>query len=227
MRKILVKRFVVKEFQAAEALKALRTNLLFSGASVQAIALTSYGMSEGKSAIAFQLAAFMAQAGKRVLLLDTDLRMSCLEKRLQIDGKVKGLSHYLSGMANADELLCETDIPGMYIMFAGKRVPNAMELLGEESFKKLVTALKKTFDYVIVDTSPMGQVVDCAVIAPVLDGVALLVDSTNNSYKCIRRVKQQLEKSGARILGVVLNKVETKQKRSYYKGYGPQEADWA
>lgn len=226
MRKILVKRFVVKEFQAAEALRALRTNLLFSGASVQTIALTSYGVSEGKSAIAFQLAAFMAQSGKRVLLLDTDLRMSCLEKRLQIDGKVKGLSHYLSGLANADELLCETDVPGMYIMFAGKRVPNAMELLGEESFKKLVTALKKTFDYVIVDTSPMGHVIDCAVIAPVLDGVALLVDTTNNSCKNARRMQQQLEKSGARILGVVLNKVEAKQKRSYYKGYGNQDGDW-
>lgn len=226
MRKITVKRFVLKEFRAAEALKALRTNLLFSGSSVQTIALTSYNMSEGKSAISFQLAAFMAHSGKRVLLLDTDLRMSCLEKRLQVDGKVKGLSHYLSGMANADELLCETDIPGLYVMFAGKRVPNAMELLGEDSFKKLVTALKKTFDYVIVDTSPMGQVVDCAVIAPVLDGVAILVDSTNNSYKNIRKIKQQLEKSGARILGVVLNKVETKHKNGYYKGYGPTEREW-
>ena len=227
MRKISVKRFVAKEFQAAEALKALRTNLLFSGASVQTIALTSYNMSEGKSAIAFQLAAYMAHAGKRVLLLDTDLRMSCLDKRLHVEGRVKGLSHYLSGMANADELLCETDIPGLYIMFAGKRVPNAMELLGEESFKKLVTALKQTFDYVIVDTSPMGQVVDCAVIAPVLDGVAILVDSTNNSYKRINKIKQQLEKSGAKILGVILNKVDTNLKRTYYKGYGPQEQEWS
>lgn len=225
MKKILVKQFVAKEFRVAEALKALRTNILFSGASVRAIALTSYDMSEGKSAISFQLAAFIAKAGKRVLLLDTDMRMSCMEKRLQVNGKVKGLSHYLSGMANADELLCETDIPGMYIMFAGKRVPNAMELLGEESFNRLIAALKKTFDYVIVDTSPMGQVVDCAVIAPILDGVVLLVDSAHNSYKDTRKMQQQLEKSGGRVLGVILNKVETNDKRKYYKGYGPQEDD--
>lgn len=223
MRRVLVKRFVVKEFQVSEALKTLRTNLLFSGASVQTIALTSYGVSEGKSALTFQLAAFMAQSGKRVLLLDTDLRMSCLEKRLQIDGKIKGLSHYLSGMANVDELLCETDIPGMYIMFAGKRVANAMELLGDSSFSKLVAALKKTFDYVIVDTPPMGQVVDCAVIAPVLDGVVMVVDTTNNSYKNERRVQRQLGKSDTKILGVVLNKVESSQKRAYYKEYGPHQ----
>ena len=221
MEKIAVSRFVTKEFQAAEALKTLRTNLLFSGANIRAVALTSYSASEGKSTIAFQLAASMAQTGKRVLLVDADLRKSVMASRLRVRGRVDGLSHFLSGMSNANELICETDIPGMYMMFAGARVPNAAELLGNESFVKLIPALKETFDYVIVDAAPLGQVIDAAVIAPVMDGMVMVVDVTHNSYKLERRMKQQLEKSGAKILGVVLNRVDFQDKDGYYgKAYG-------
>lgn len=221
MEKIAVGRFVTKEFQAAEALKTLRTNLMFSGAEVKTVALTSFSAAEGKTIISFQLAASLAQAGKRVLLMDADLRKSVMASRLRVMGKINGLSHYLSGMANANEILHETDVPGLYLMFAGARVPNAAELLGHPSFVKLITALKTTFDYVIVDTAPVGQVIDCAIMAPVMDGVLMVVDTTNNSYKLERRMKQQLEKSGAKILGVILNRVDFKDKGGYYgKAYG-------
>lgn len=221
MEKIAISRFVTKEFQAAEALKTLRTNLMFSGADVKAVALTSFSAAEGKSTISFQLAASLAQAGKQVLLVDADLRKSVMASRLRVRGKVEGLSHFLSGMANANELLNETDIPGLYIMFAGARVPNAAELLGHPSFGKLVDALKNTFDYVIVDAAPVGQVIDCAVMAPALDGVIMVIDTTHNSYKLERRMKQQLEKSGAKILGVILNRVDFTDKGGYYgKAYG-------
>lgn len=216
MEKIAIKRFIIKDFQATEAIKILRTNLLFSGADVKAVALTSFLAAEGKSTISFQLAASLAQAGKRVLLLDADLKKSNLVRRLQIKTRVEGLSHYLSGMASVDDILCETDLPGMYIMFAGTFVPNSAELLGSPGFGQLIGALKDVFDYVIVDSAPLGQVVDCAVIAPCLDGVLMVVDTTNNSYKMERRVKAQLEKSGARILGVVLNRVDIKDRSSYY-----------
>lgn len=221
MEKIAVSRFITKEFQASEAMKTLRTNLMFSGADVKAVALTSFSASEGKSTISFQLAASMAQAGKRVLLMDADLRKSVLASRLRVRGKVDGLSHFLSGMANANELLNETDVPGLYIMFAGARVPNAAELLGHDSFAKLISALKGAFDYVIVDAAPLGQVIDCAVMSPALDGVLMVVDVTHNSYKLERRMKQQLEKSGGKILGVVLNRVDFEDKSGYYgKAYG-------
>lgn len=221
MERIAISRFVTKEFQAAEALKTLRTNLLFSGADTKAVALTSFSASEGKSTISFQLAASLAQAGKRVLLVDADLRKSVLASRLRVRGKVEGLSHFLSGMANANEILNETDVPGLYIMFAGARVPNAAELLGHPSFGKLIGALKNTFDYVIVDAAPVGQVIDCAVMAPALDGVMMVIDTTHNSYKLERRMKQQLEKSGAKILGVILNRVDFDDKGGYYgKAYG-------
>ena len=221
MEKISVKRFISKEFQSAEAMKTLRTNLMFSGASVRAVGLTSYSAAEGKSTISFQLAASLAQAGKRVLLLDADLRKSVLQSRLKVRGKIEGLSHYLSGMANVNELLHETDVPGLYIMFAGVRVPNAAELLGNDGFKRLIPALKEAFDYVIVDAAPLGQVIDCAVMAPELDGTVMVIDATHNSYKLERRIQNQLEKSGGKILGVVLNRVDFKDKNGYYgKIYG-------
>lgn len=221
MDNISVKRFLVQDFQASEAIKTLRTNILFSGASVKAIALTSFSASEGKSTITFQLAASMAQAGKRVLLLDADLRKSALQSRLRVRAHVDGLSHYLSGLANVNELLRETDLPGLYIMFAGTLVPNSAELLGSESFARLIPALKEVFDYIIVDAAPLGQVVDCAVMAPVLDGIVMVVDTTHNSYKLERRILSQLEKSGGKILGVVLNRVDFKDKSGYYgKAYG-------
>lgn len=221
MERIEVKRFLTKDFHSAESIKTLRTNLLFSGENVRAVALTSFNANEGKSTISFQLAASLAQAGKRVLLLDTDLRKSVLANRLRVKGKVEGLSHYLSGMANAGDLIYETDIPEFYVMLAGVRVPNSAEILGSERFKRLIPALKDTFDYIIVDAPPLGQVIDCAIMAPELDGVLMVIDVTQNSYKLERRIKQQLEKSGGKILGVVLNRVDFKDKAGYYgKAYG-------
>ena len=176
---------------------------MFYGDDVKAVALTSFSASEGKSTISFQLAASLAHAGKRVLLMDTDLRKSVLPSRLRVRGKVEGLTHYLSGAANASDLLYETDIKDLYIMFAGSRVPNAAEALGSNRFKKLMPALRDTFDYIIVDA------------------VLMVIDSTNNSYKWVRRIKSQLERSGAKILGVILNRVDFKDKGGYYgKAYG-------
>lgn len=219
MDKINVSRLIPKDFRASEALKTLRTNLIFSGPSVRAVGITSYGAAEGKSTISFQLAVSFAQAGKRVLLVDADLRRSVLANRLQVKAKPSGLSHYLTGQANAGELLCETDMPGMYIMFAGTRVPNSTELLGSENFAKLIPALKDAFDYIIVDTAPLGQVIDCAVMAPYLDGVAMVIDTTSNSYKLERKIKGQIEKSGGKVLGVILNQVDFALQRGYYGRY--------
>lgn len=221
MEIIEVSRFVAKSFQTAEALKTLRTNVMFSGPNVKSIALTSYAASEGKSTVSFQLAASMAQAGKRVLLMEADLRKGILAARLKLRGGVKGLSHYLSGMLPFKELLYETDIKGLFIAFSGPRVPNAAELLGGASFGTLLEALEDLFDYVIVDAPPLGQVIDCAVMAPKLDGILLVVDSNHNSYKLTRRIKAQLDKSGGKVLGVVLNNVNFNDKHGYYgKAYG-------
>ncbi len=221
MEMIPVKRFVAKEFKTAEAIKAMRTNLLFAGEGIRVVGLTSFSAAEGKTSLSFQLAASLAQTGKRVLLLDTDLRKSVLSSRLHVKTKVNGLSHYLSGMANVSELLCETDVNGLYIMFAGIRVATPAEVLGSNQFQKLIPALRDAFDYVIVDTPPLGQVVDCAVVAAALDGMLMVIDVTHNSYKLERRMRNQIEKAGGKVLGVVLNRVDFNDRGSYYgKAHG-------
>lgn len=218
MEKIVVSSFIPKENRVNEALKTLRTNLMFSGPNVRVIGFTSFGPGEGKTTLSLQTAIAFAQLGKRVLLVDADLRKSVLAGQLRIRNKTDGLSHYLSGLSNVRDLLQETDIPGLYIMLAGMRVPNSTELLGSDNFARLIPALKDAFDYVIVDTAPVGQVIDCALMAPHLDGVTLVIDATRNSYKLERKVKSQLERSGGKILGVILNQVDTNQDYGRYYG---------
>ena len=219
MERIEVKHLLAKNFQTAESMKTLRTNLQFSAESVKAVALTSFGASEGKSTISFQLAASLAELGKRVLLMDADLRKSTLASRLKVRGNALGMSHVLTGQATLNETMLETDLPGLFVVLAGQRVPNSSELLGSKSFQKMLLALRNVFDYIIVDAAPLGQVIDCAVMAPELDGVVMVIDATNNSYKDELRVKNQLERSGGKILGVVLNQVDTSLERGYYGKY--------
>lgn len=220
MEKIIASRYLAKDFLTLEAIKTLRANLMFSGEEIQAVALTSFRPDEGKTTISLHLAASLAQAGKRVLLLDADLRKSSLANRLHMREKPQGLAHYLSGEANVSDLLYRTDIPGLFIIFAGARIPNAAEALGGKNFKKLIPALKESFDYIIVDAAPVGQVIDCAIIAPELDGVLMVIDATKNSYKLQRQVKNRLSKSGARVLGVILNRVD-------YSGYYGKAYDYS
>lgn len=225
---INVKKLIANDFQTAEAIKTIRTNLFFCGPAVKAIALTSVGIGEGKSTMAFQIAASMAQTGKKVLLLDADLRGSVLVNRFGIHRKLDGLSHCLSGQVNANDILHPTDVPGLYIIFAGARVINPSEVLNSGAFKSFVAGAKKSFDYIILDTPPLGQVIDCAVIAPSVDGVVMVIDSTNNNYKLEQKIKVQLKKTGVKVLGAILNKVNLKEMngyygKSYYGHYGSKD----
>lgn len=223
MEKIAVKKLIARSFQTAEAMKALRTNLQFSAENVSVVALTSVNASEGKSTIAFQLAASLAESGKRVLLMDADLRKNTLASRLRISGNAGGLSHCLTGILPVNDAILETDQPGLYVLLAGAKVPNSAELLGGRNFKRMIEGFRNIFDYVIVDVAPLGQVIDCAVIAAQMDGVVMVVDTTANSYKLERRVKAQLEKAGGKVLGVVLNRVDDGGRKGYYGntyGYG-------
>lgn len=231
---INVTKLIANDFQTAEAIKTIRTNLIFCGSGIQAIALTSFHMGEGKSTMAFQLAASMAQIGKKVLLLDTDMRGSVLANRFGTHKKLEGLSHYLSGQVNVNDILHPTDEPGLYIIFAGTRVINPSELLNNRRFKSLIANARELFDYIILDTPPLGQVIDCAVIAPLIDGVVMVIDSRNNNYKLEQKIKAQLEKTGGKILGVILNKVNLKEMSGYYGksyygrygyGYGKDKPD--
>lgn len=218
---VAIKDKVITEFDVAESIKTLRTNVIFSGTDVKVIGLTSCFPSDGKTTMSFNLAASLAQSGKRVALIDADLRRSVLMKYAANHPQIVGLGHYLSGMCTLEELLFKTDVPNLLVAFAGARVPNPAELLGSQRMSSLIEALRNQLDYVIIDTPPLGSVIDCAIMRPFIDGYIIVVNAQNNSYKTVRRIKAQLEKANGKILGVVLNKVNYSEQHYYYgKGYG-------
>ena len=203
-----------------EAYKRLRTNIQFCGNDVKVIALTSTVSNEGKSSVSFNLAASIAELGKKVIFLDTDLRKSVLVGRYKINKAVKGLTHYLSGVNQFDEVVYATNVDNLHVVFSGPVPPNPAELLGNKYFKGLLAQLRKTYDYVIIDTPPIGSVIDAAIVAQECDGVVLVVSAGEISYKAVQRSKAQMEKSDCRLLGVVLNKVPMGKSGYYGKYYG-------
>jgi len=204
-----------------EAIKTLRTNLQFSGKNNKVILLTSAHSDEGKSDISFNLAVELGKAGKKVLLIDADIRKSVYKSRYDIKEETQGLSQYLSGQVEQiDQVVYKTNYDNLYMILAGPYAPNPTEMLGDEQFGKLLKAARQVFEYVIVDTPPVGTVVDAAVIAQYCDGALIVIESDSTSHRICQRVKGQLERSGCKILGAVLNKVNPKGRNSYYTGYG-------
>lgn len=215
------------DYKTNEAYKTLRTNLAFCGDNFKVISFTSCTPNEGKSSVTFNLSVSLAEAGKKVLMIDADMRKSVLVGRYKIGGVEKGLAHYLTGQNTFDEVCMQTDIEGMDIILSGKFVPNPAELLGSENFEKLISECREKYDYVIVDTPPLGSVIDSAVVAKSVDGAVIVIEADAINYHFVQNIKKQLEKSGVKILGTVLNKVPVKTgkygygKYSYYKyGYG-------
>ena len=203
-----------------EAIKTLRTNLQFSGKNNKVILLTSAHSNEGKSDISFNLAVELGKAGKKVLLIDADIRNSDYKSRYDIKEETQGLSQYLSGQVEQiDQVVCKTNYENLYMILAGPYAPNPIEMLGDEQFGQLLKAARQVFEYVIVDTPPLGTVVDAAVIAQFCDGALLVIQSDATSYRTCQKVKAQLERSGCKILGAVLNRESTSGRNSYYSKY--------
>lgn len=207
------------DYSVNESYKSLRTNLLFCGEEKHVIAITSCTPNEGKSTVSLNLALSLADSGKKVLLIDADLRKSVLVGRTEVEEEVKGLSHLLSHQETIENVIYTTNIPRFHIVYAGIVPPNPAELLGGEYFKRVLSAIKKVYDYVIIDTPPLGSVIDGAVIADECDGAILVMESGAVSYRFAQEVKEQLAKSDCPILGVILNKVDT-NKQGYYGKYG-------
>ena len=203
------------DFRSNEAYKTLRTNISFCGEDVKVIAFTSSTPNEGKSVVSLRLAEAFGEDNKKVLFIDADIRKSVLISRYGADQETRGMSHYLTGKASIEEVICETSIKNVDMIFTGPAAPNPSELLGNKKFERLISEVRQAYDYVILDCPPIGSVIDAAIVAKQCDGVIIVVESDNVSYKMVQKVKSQLEKSGCRILGAVLNKVEVGG-----KGYG-------
>lgn len=210
-----------------EAIKTLRTNIQFCGSHIKVIMLESAFPNEGKSSMSFSLASSLAQIGKKVLLIDADIRKSVMVSRYQLDKEVNGLSQFLSGQKNKEEILYETNLNNLSIVFSGPYSPNPAELLEEPMFSLLIQAARAEYDYIIIDTPPMMNLIDGAIIANHCDGAVLVIESGKVSYRVEQKIKKQLEKSGCRILGVILNNVNIESSRYYgkYKMYGKYESE--
>lgn len=208
-----------------EAYKSFRTNLLFCGEDKKVIALTSCTPGEGKSYVSLNLSMSLSEAGYKVLLLEADLRKPVLIGRVHTRGKVRGISYYLVGQAKLEEVICMTNIQNLNIIFAGRIPPNPTELLGGENFRKMIAQLRSQYDYIIIDTPPLGSVIDCSVISKCCDGTILVIEAGAISYRFAREVKEQLEKSQSPVLGVVLNKIDMSSQRFYgkYRTYSKYE----
>lgn len=208
-----------KSYFTREAFNTLRTNVLFSGRDVKVILITSCVAHEGKSTVSFETALSLAEAGKKVLLIDADLRKSVYANRYTKERGLSGLSQYLSGQVEADQVVLETQVPNFDIVFSGPFPPNPTELVGTEAFRELLEMNRDRYDYIIVDAPPLGLVIDAAVMAAVCDGAILVIDAGAVKYRVAQRVTEQLRKSGCRILGAVLNQTNRKKGRGSHKKY--------
>ncbi|MCR4584352.1 MAG: CpsD/CapB family tyrosine-protein kinase [Lachnospiraceae bacterium] len=202
-----------------EAIKNLRTSILFSGVNTKIILMTSSFPNEGKSDVSFQLSRELGNISKKVLYLDADIRKSTLVSRYSVEGKIKGLSHYLSGQAPMDEVIYGTNYENMDIIFAGSLVPNPTELLETELMKEMLEKLREEYDYIIVDTPPLASMSDALIVGKWCDGSIIVIESGRVSYRIVQRVKQKLTDSGCKVLGAVLNKIDTTDYH-YYGYYG-------
>lgn len=212
------------DYAGAESMNTICTNLLFSGRDLRKIVITSSGQSEGKSWMSMHLATNLAQRGRTVVLVDADLRRSFLVKRykMETEGELVGLAHFLSGQREVDDVVYQTDLPGVYILPAGCDVTNPISLIDTPYFVDLLNDLAAHFDFVLVDAPPIGMVVDAADIASSCDGSVLVLEYNKTRLREVAECKRQMEQSGTPVLGCIINKVDfdtISAKKYYNKSY--------
>lgn len=225
MNTIEMTRFKPLSYACTEAINSLCTNLTFAGSDKKVIMITSAQPHEGKSFISMNLLRTYASLGKRVVLVDADLRRSQLISRygLQVGGvQHMGLSHYLAGMCSMEEILYQTNLQNAYMVPLTREVSNSLSLLNNNRMGKLLSFLRERFDYVIVDAPPVGVIIDAVEIAKHCDGVIVAVKYNSVSRRELNETKRRIELTGCPILGVVLNSVSFEMlssKRYYHKSY--------
>ena len=213
----LVKSKVNFAKQTEEYYNAIRTNIQFSGTQMKVIAISSVEAGEGKSTTSVNLAISFASVGLRTLLIDADTRNSVLSGTFKSNEPYKGLSNFLSG----NETICQTDISGLDVIASGPVPPNPTSLLQNDNFRHLMEVARSRYDYVIIDTPPIGLVIDAVIIAHQADASLLVTAAGKIKRRFVAKAVEQLEQSGSQFLGVVLNKVDmTVDKYGSYGSYG-------
>lgn len=201
----------------AEQFRSIRTSLLFSidDGNRRALAVTSPLPQDGKTATACNLAASLAQAGKRVVIVDSDLRKPRLHRVFRTKN-LNGLSKYLVAGLAWDDLLRATAIPGLFLVNAGAQMSDPLELLGSEKLATLVAQLKKDFDFVLVDTPPVLAVSDALVVGSRLDGALMVVRRGQTPREALRRAQEKLDAHRIKTLGAIINAVRMRELDEYH-----------
>jgi polysaccharide biosynthesis transport protein len=210
----------------AESFRQLRTNLQFlevadegsagRSAASAVIAVTSSLAAEGKSTTATNLAVALAETGARVLLVDADLRRPSIATALGIEGSA-GLTTVLSGRADVEDVVQEWGTHGLDVLASGVVPPNPAELLGSPAMHRLLQQLRRTYDYVVVDTAPLLPVTDAAVLSRMVDGTIVVADAGRVRRGQVAQALATLGQVSGRVLGVVLNRVRRDESSYEYR----------
>lgn len=223
MKSLTINNFSELPFDVAEAVNQLRVNLSFTDANIKKIVVTSSIPNEGKSFLALCLWRAMAQTGKKVLFVDCDLRLSEIKDiyDIQTSDAFFGIAHVLSGQCAVQDVMYKTNIPNAYMIPSANAVSNPATLLESDHFREVLDQVADVFDYVIIDTPPIGTVADALTIGKVADGNILVVRSGFTKKVLVRDTIERLKVTNQPLLGIVLNRVDVSRNSSYYyKGYG-------
>ena len=178
--------------KAEEHYNALRTNIQLSGDNLKVLAISSVKPGEGKSTTSTNIAWAFARAGYKTLLVDADIRNSVMSGVFKSREKITGLTDFLAGTTDLSNGLCDTNIDNLFVIQAGPISPNPTALLQSENFHTMIDTLRKYFDYVIVDTAPIGMVIDAAIITQKCDASILVTAAGETKRRDILKAKEQL-----------------------------------
>lgn len=203
-----------------EALRTVRTNVLFASADTgpRSVLVTSTAPGEGKTTVASNLAVALAQAGRRTLLIDGDMRRPAVHEMFGIDAE-PGLSNLIVGDAKPSQVVRNTSIPSLWILPAGVIAPNPAELLGAPVLTKFLRSLSTYFDWVVIDSPPVQAVADASILAHATSGVVFVVGAEMISRRAAQAAVEQLESARAKFVGAVLNRVDLDRNAYYYSRY--------
>lgn len=204
----------------AEAYRDLRTNLQFMTLEEEkrSVLVTSSIPGEGKTSSAINLAHVLAQTGGRVLLIDADLRRPSIADYLGLEASA-GLTTVLIGEVDLEDVIYPLETEGLEVLTSGMIPPNPSELLGSTRMEQLLSAATATYDYLVVDTSPLLAVTDAAVLSSLVGGTVVVAQSDRVTKQQLGQSLEKLDAVGARLLGVVLNRVHKGKRQNYYYSY--------
>ena len=208
----------------AEAYRGIRTSIEFSNLDkdLQVITVTSSMQNEGKSTVLANLAVSFANLDKKVLIMEGDLRNPSVHRMFNISN-IKGLTDILlQSKVFADCVHC-TDVKNLHVLTCGAIPPNPSEMLSSKKIRDFIESLREYYDYIFIDAPPIGIVTDAGIISTYTDGCIFVVGAGEADIEMAKVSKERLEKVGANILGVVLNKFESSGASGYYNYYYEQE----